>query len=110
MGNFFTSFFSSSQEADAAEDKLKTDRKNFEIFKYDGIRAQQMHRIDYAIKCYREALSIQEDFETMNYLVTAYCTNHELEEALDVLNPDDLLGAGAYGHVVDPYQSPFYAQ
>ncbi|MDR1879856.1 MAG: tetratricopeptide repeat protein [Tannerellaceae bacterium] len=86
MGNFFKTLFSSSQEVDAAEEKEKNDRKNFELFKYDGIRAQQMHRTEYAIKCYLKALSIQEDFETLNHLATAYIANHELEEALEALN------------------------
>ena len=37
MGNFFTSLFSGSSES-PEESKAKEDKKNFDIFKYDGVR------------------------------------------------------------------------
>ena len=40
MGNFFTSLFSSSKPAEATEDKAKNEQKNFDILKYDGVRAE----------------------------------------------------------------------
>lgn len=80
MGNFFTSLFSGSSES-AEESKAKEDKKNFDIFKYDGIRAQKMGQVPYAIKCFLEALKIQSDFETMNYLAAAYTAVNQLEEA-----------------------------
>ena len=40
---FFKSFFSGKQEKPETE-KQKNDQKNFEIFKYDGMRAQRMGR------------------------------------------------------------------
>ena len=64
---FFKSFFSGKQDKPETE-KQKNEQKNFEIFKYDGMRAQRMGRPDYAIKCFTEALAIQDDFETMSYL------------------------------------------
>lgn len=83
MGNFFTSLFSGSQ--DSTEDiKTKEDKKNFDILKYDGIRAQKMGQVNYAIKCFLEALKIEEDFETMNYLATAYTAANELDKAATV--------------------------
>ena len=39
--------------------KTENDQKNFEIFKYDGLRAQRMGRPDYAVKCFIEALAIK---------------------------------------------------
>lgn len=45
MGNFFTSLFSSSKPAEATEDKAKNEQKNFDILKYDGVRAQKMGKI-----------------------------------------------------------------
>jgi tetratricopeptide (TPR) repeat protein len=96
MGNFFKSLFSSPKEEEAPDTISKNDKKNFDIFKYDGIRAQRMGQIPYAIKCFTEALNIQEDIETMSYLVAAYSSNHELEEALEVvtrmvnLEPDSI--------------------
>ena len=56
MPNFFKSFFSGKSETPESE-KQKNDRKRFEIFKYDGLRAQRMGRPDYAVKCFTEALS-----------------------------------------------------
>ena len=44
MGNFFTSLFSSSKPAEATEDKAKNEQKNFDILKYDGVRAQKKCR------------------------------------------------------------------
>lgn len=63
----------------------KNEQKNFEIFKYDGMRAQRMGRTDYAIKCFTEALAIQEDFETMGYLAQVYTQTSELDEAHKLL-------------------------
>lgn len=63
----------------------KHEQKNFEIFKYDGMRAQRMGRTDYAIKCFTEALAIQEDFETMGYLAQVYTQTSELDEAHKLL-------------------------
>lgn len=97
MGNFFKSLFSSSKTEEAPDTISKTAKKNFDIFKYDGIRAQRMGQIPYAIKCFTEALNIQKDFEVMTYLVTAYVNSHEFEDALEVTNwmvefePDDAI-------------------
>ena len=44
---FFKSFFS-GKPANPEEEKQKNNQKNFEIFKYDGMRAQRMGRADYA--------------------------------------------------------------
>ncbi len=86
MKNFLTSLFSSPKDEDSAEEKAKNDLKNFDILKYDGVRAMRMRKMDYAIRCFREALSIEEDFETMNYLSGAYSAMNRHEEALEVLN------------------------
>ena len=49
------------------------------------MRAQRMGRTDYAIKCFTEALAIQEDFETMGYLAQVYTQTSELDEAHKLL-------------------------
>ncbi|OAV69136.1 lipoprotein NlpI [Bacteroidales bacterium Barb6XT] len=85
MGNFLFSLFSSKKE-EADGDVQKDELKKFDILKYDGMRAQRINRADYAVKCFTEALRIQKDFETMNYLVSAYVATHEPEKALSVLN------------------------
>ena len=83
MANFFKSLFSSKKEENSGQQKQDT--KNFEIFKYDGLRAQRMGRMDYAIKCFQQALEIERDFETMNYLSQAYIQTNQLEEAKELL-------------------------
>lgn len=81
---FFKSFFSGKKENPESE-KQKLAQKNFEIFKYDGMRAQRMGRPDYAIKCFTEALSLQEDFETMGYLAQVYIQTNQLAEGRKIL-------------------------
>ena len=66
-------------------EKQKNDQKNFEIFKYDGLRAQRMGRPDYAVKCFTEALAIQEEFETMGYLSQLYIQMGETAKARELL-------------------------
>ena len=78
---FFKSFFSGKSETPESE-KQKNDQKNFEIFKYDGLRAQRMGRPDYAVKCFIEALAIKEEFETMGYLSQLYIQMGETAIAL----------------------------
>ncbi len=81
---FFKSFFSGKPE-NPADEKQKNAQKNFEIFKYDGMRAQRMGRADYAIKCFTEALALQEDFETMGYLSQVYIQTGSLDEGRKLL-------------------------
>ena len=84
MPNFFKSFFSGKSETPESE-KQKNDQKNFEIFKYDGLRAQRMGRADYAVKCFTEALAIEEEFETMGYLSQLYIQLGETDKACQLL-------------------------
>jgi tetratricopeptide (TPR) repeat protein len=86
MGNFFKSLFSSSETNNSTDIQAKNEQKNFDIFKYDGIRALRMGQVRYAIKCYREALKIREDKEVMQFLATAYASLHETDEALEVMH------------------------
>lgn len=93
MPNFFKSFFSGKSETPESE-KQKNDRKRFEIFKYDGLRAQRMGRPDYAVKCFTEALAIEEDFETMGYLSQLYIQTGETEKAHELLNQMTVMEPG----------------
>lgn len=86
---FFKSLFNGNAGNSAGKEQ-KNSRKNFEIFKYDGMRALRMGRHDYAIRCFCEALAIQDDFETRNYLAQAYIqtgrpedARHELEKMVE---------------------------
>lgn len=87
MGNFFSSLFSSSKAETPEESKAKNEQKNFEILKYDGMRALQCcGKTAYGIKCLNEALLIREDLETMSFLVSGYTMTMQLDKALEVTN------------------------
>lgn len=81
---FLSSFFSGKKESPETTQQKDT-QKNFEILKYDGMRAQRMGRLDYAAKCYAEALKLNEDFETMTYLSQVYVRMGQLAEARQLL-------------------------
>ena len=59
----------------------KQEKKNFDILKYDGIRARNMHQYAYAIKCLEQAIALKEDVEAMEYLATAYIASGEIDNA-----------------------------
>lgn len=83
MGLFNALFGSKPRSAE--EERKKAEQKQFDIFKYDGMRAQQMGRTDYAIKCFQEALALQEEFETMGYLAQSYLRIGRTEESRQLL-------------------------
>jgi tetratricopeptide (TPR) repeat protein len=83
MGFFSSLFFSEKTEEDQQQ---KADHKKFDILKYDGIRAQRFGKTEYALKCFIEALKINEDFETMKYLLNACYTLNRHDQALETLN------------------------
>ena len=104
MPNFFKSFFSGKSETPESE-KQKNDQKNFEIFKYDGLRAQRMGRPDYAIKCFTEALAIEEDFETMGYLSQLYIPMGETEKARELLEKMAFLTLANVCYIQEDYKA-----
>ena len=64
----------------------KQEQKNFEILKYDGIRARNMNQLDYAIRCFEQAIALREDPETLHYLSDAYIKTQRLDEARIILD------------------------
>ena len=69
--NFFKALFGGKSET--SEEKKKADEiKNFDVLKYDGVRALQMGQTDYAVKCFGHALDIKDDLEIRDYLSQAY--------------------------------------
>ncbi|MDR1645492.1 MAG: tetratricopeptide repeat protein [Tannerellaceae bacterium] len=92
MGNFLKSLFSSSGTAA----QTKKEQKDFDVFKYDGLRAMRIGQVRYAVKCYEEALKIKEDKEVLQFLAAAYASLNETDEALRVIarfvesEPDDI--------------------
>lgn len=85
MLNFFKSLFSGQTEKPIENNQPQNNKKDFEILKYDGLRAQRIGHIDYAVKCFSEALALEKDFETMGYLSQVYQQIGELPKAKALL-------------------------
>lgn len=84
MGFFKTLF--GGGVSDPVEEQKKQIQKEFEILKYDGIRARRMHRMDYARKCFEEAIKLQDDFETYAQLVQLLFETGDFQAALEPLD------------------------
>ena len=93
---FWKTFFGGAEES-PVEEKMNAEARNFDLLKYDGVKAMRMGQFDYAVKCFREALKIQDDLETHDYLQQALTHNGQIEDAireLEVLTraqPDNVL-------------------
>lgn len=80
----FTSLFGGKK--DSENEKEKNDKKNFDILKYDGIRAMRIGKLTYAIKCLEEATAIQDEMETLQHLANCYARINQLDDARTCLN------------------------
>lgn len=82
--NFFKALFGGEEE-NPEEKKEKEKQRNFDVFKFDGIRAVKSGETDFGIQCLNKALEIKEDAETLSFLATAYLNKHELIKSYDTL-------------------------
>jgi tetratricopeptide (TPR) repeat protein len=82
---FFSSLFSSSS-ASPEEEKARKDEQNFDVLKYDGIRAAKIGQLKYAAKCFENALELRNDFETKGHLVGIYTAMDRPEDALSLVS------------------------
>lgn len=96
------------------KNKEKTENKNFEILKYDGIRARNIKQLPYAIKCFEEAIAIKEDMETMILLASSYLQIGKIAESRNMynriieINPENtevLLSAAGICYMEEDYQA-----
>ena len=76
---FLSSLFGGNKDTESKKEK------DFDILKYDGIRAQRIGKLTYAIKCLKEAIDIQEDLEAMNHLATIYTQVNQMDEARSIV-------------------------
>lgn len=81
---FFKRIFS-NKENQKEDNKERLTEKEFDILKYDGIKALQVDGIDYAIQCFKYALDIQDDLEIRDHLSQAYIKSNQLSEAQEQL-------------------------
>ena len=80
---FLSSLFGKKETAEVKQAKLE--KKNFEILKYDGMRARNMRKSEYAIKCFEEALALKEDAEIYAMLASTYMQTGKTLEARETL-------------------------
>ena len=66
--------------------KKNEEEKNFDILKYDGIRAMRIGKLTYALKCFEEATAIQEDLETMQHQANTYIRVNRMDDARQLMN------------------------
>jgi tetratricopeptide (TPR) repeat protein len=108
---FWKSFFGGEPDS-PEEEKKNAEAKNFDLLKYDGVKAMRIHQMDYAVRCFREALKIQDDPETHDYLQRALVANGQLDEALTELktllrlsptNTQVLLQAAHVAYMLEDY-------
>ena len=74
----FSSLFGGSKKTE--------EEKNFDILKYDGIRAMRIGKLTYALKCFEEATAIQEDLETMQHQAITYIRVNRMDDARQLMN------------------------
>lgn len=82
--NFFKALFGSKEER-PEEKKATEEAKNFDVLKYDGVRAMRSGQVEYAIRCFTHALQMQDDLEINDYLSQAYIHTGELPQAYEQL-------------------------
>ena len=72
--NFFKKLFGVAKEekTPTVEELQRADEKNFDILKFDGVKALKINSVGYAIECFTHALNIKEDLEVRDYLSQAY--------------------------------------
>ena len=77
---FWKTFFGG--EANPEEEKKNAEERNFDLLKYDGVKAMRIGQFDYAVKCFQKALETKDDPEVHDYLSRAYLQLGRTDEAL----------------------------
>ena len=80
---FWKTFFGG--ETNPEEEKRNAAARNFDLLKYDGVKAMRIGQFDYAAKCFTKALETQDDPEVRDYLSRAYLRQGLIDEALQQL-------------------------
>lgn len=83
--NIFKALFGNNNQT--PEEKKKEDAaRQFDVLKYDGVRALKSHQAAYAVKCLTHALEINDDLECRDYLAQALMQTGELAAAYEQLS------------------------
>ncbi len=77
--SFFKNLFGGGKSQ--TDDSKDTGSRDFDVLKYDGVRALRSGHADYAVQCLEHALEINNDLECRDYLSQAYISTGNLAEA-----------------------------
>lgn len=81
---FLKSLFNGKVET-PEEKKKEEESRNFDVLKYDGVKALRMGELAHAVDLFTHALTMQEDLEVRDYLSQALIHVGRLEEAYEQL-------------------------
>lgn len=81
---FLKTLFGGREESPEEKAEKRRERE-FDVLKYDGVRARKIGEVKYAIRCFREALALRNDTETASYLAEALLSDKQAEEARSIL-------------------------
>lgn len=84
---FFSSLFKKDKDRQSGKEVSPQTTKdqeesNFDLLKFDGIRASRIGKMDYAVLCFQKALEIREDYEVLGLLAQTYAQSGRMEEAV----------------------------
>lgn len=84
--SFWKSLFGGTDEPSAEMNNNESaDERQFDLMKYDGLKAMRIGQFEYAVKCFREALKVHDDLETRDYLQQSLTRLGLIREALEEL-------------------------
>ena len=108
---FWKSFFG-GEEQNPEEVKKDAEAKQFDLMKYDGVKAMRIGQFEYAEKCFREALKVHDDLEIHDYLSQTLMHLNRLQESLEELlliskeqpdNPSVMMQAAHVAYMLEDY-------
>ncbi len=82
--NIFKALFGGKEET-REERRKEEEARNFDVLKYDGVKALKMRQPAYAVQCLTHALELKDDLECRDYLSQALIQNNELPKAYEQL-------------------------
>lgn len=82
--NLWKALFGGSEDT-PNEDSPSAADKQFDLMKFDGIKAMKMGQWDYALRCFEEALKVREDLEVHEQMANTLIRLDRLDEALEQL-------------------------
>ena len=78
---FFKTLFTGKEETDEERQEQKKEN-DFDVFKYDGVKAMRIGKTDYAIACFERALAIKDDAETHRFCANALLQKNDIDAAV----------------------------